>query len=170
MDTEKKDQDFLTDEQDNSEQCKENTCYCANGSCTYAYEQYSMKKWVYGIIITVIILGLIVPFLSEAVCTIWFPDVTLGLNTWNQFVSIILGIVATILSIVSLIMGFKNYEDGLDLHEKHVEALVKITGISKDVHEVKGELQRMAILADSKNESPKIPSKIAWDDEPKTIP
>ncbi len=149
-------------------QCKKNICICNGEECTYAYKQYGMKRWVYGIIITVISLGLIVPFFSEAICTIWFPTVTLGLNTWNQFVSIILGIVATILSIVSLIMGFKNYEDGLDLHEKHVQTLEKISSISKDMIDVKANIERIAMFTDSKNETPNIPSKPKWVDEPKT--
>lgn len=149
----------------NCKQCVENICACNNMVCTYAYKQYGMKRWVYGIVITVISLGLIVPFFSEAILTIWFPDVTIGLNTWNQFVSIILGIVATILSIVSLIMGFKNYEDGLDLHEKHVQTLEKIASISKDVNDVKEKINN---LNDIKNETPKIPSKIQWDNEPRT--
>lgn len=149
----------------NYEQCTKDKCICKNETCSYAYKQYGMKKWVYGIIITVIVFGLIVPFFSETICTIWFPGASVGLNTWNQFVSIILGIVATILSIVSLIMGFKNYEDGLDLHEKHIETLEKISSISKDVIEVKEKINN---LNDIKSEAPKIPSKILWKDEPKT--
>lgn len=170
METNTKSQDLLENLQVCPQQCTKIKCYCKNQNCNYAYKQYGMKRWVYGIIITVISLGLIVPFLTETICTVWFPDVSLGLNTWNQFVSIILGIVATILSIVSLIMGFKNYEDGLDLHEKHVQTLEKISNISNDVHEVKGELQKISIMADSKNETPKIPPKMQWDDEPEITP
>lgn len=149
-------------------QCQKNLCACKNEKCSYAYKQYGLKRWVYGIIITVIILGLIVPFFSEAIFTIWFPDITTGLNTWNQFVGIILGIVATILSIVSLIMGFKNYEDSLDLHEKNVKTLDEIASISKDVSDVKAGLEKITVLSDTKNEAPKIPPKIQWGNEPKT--
>lgn len=150
----------------NCQKCKRNLCECEDKICSYAYKQYGMKRWVYGIIITVISLGLIVPFFSEAVCTIWFPDISLGINTWNQFVSIILGIVATVLSIVSLIMGFKNYEDGLDLHEKHIATLDKIQSISEDVSDVKGTLQRIGILSDIQNDTPSIPPKLKWEKEP----
>lgn len=149
-------------------QCQKNVCACNGEECAYAYKQYGMKRWVYGIIIIVISLGLIVPFFSETICTIWFPDVTLGLNTWNQFVSIILGIIATVLSIVSLIMGFKNYEDGLDLHEKNVQTLERISSISKDVNDVRANIERIATFTDSKNETPYIPSKPQWVDEPNT--
>lgn len=149
----------------NCRQCNKSLCACNNEVCTYAYKQYGMKKWVYGIIITVISFGLIVPFFLEVICTIWFPNISLGLNIWNQFVSIILGIVATILSIVSLIMGFKNYEDSLDLHEKHVQTLEKIASISKDVSDVKEKINN---FNDTKNESPKISPEIRWDKEPET--
>lgn len=153
----------------NCGKCKKDICLCNSKVCTYAYKQYGMKKWVFGIIITVISLGLIVPFFTEAICTIWFPEISVGLNTWNQFVSIILGIVATILSIVSLIMGFKNYEDGLDLHEKHVETLEKIGSISSDVSDVKEKIEKITMLTDVKSEAPSIPPKMQWDNEPKTV-
>ena len=125
-----------------------------------------MKKWVFGLIITTISLGLIVPFFSETICTIFVPDISIGLNTWNQFVGIILGVVATILSIVSLIMGFKNYEDGLDLHEKNIETLEKITYILQDVHDVKTKLESITILSDSKNEARKMPLEMPWNKDP----
>lgn len=169
METNTKNQESQTNSETCLQQCSKTKCYCKNKSCDYAYKQYGMKRWVYGIIITVISLGLIVPFLSEALLTVWFPEVSLGLNTWNQFVSIILGIVATILSIVSLIMGFKNYEDGLDLHERHVQSLEKITLISKDVNDVKGKLDNFSMLADARNEALKIPPKKVWGNEPKDV-
>lgn len=150
----------------NCKKFDDENCLCNQETCTYIYKQYSMKRWVYGIIITVISVGLIVPFFSEAVCTIWFPGASIGLNTWNQFVGIILGIVATVVSIVSLIMGFKNYDDGLELHEKHVQTLEKISTISKDVNDVKEKLDKINILNDSKSEAPSIPAKIQWDPDP----
>lgn len=149
-------------------QCSKKVCACNNEVCTYAYKQYGMKRWVFGIIITVISLGLIVPFLTEAICTIWFPDAAIGLNIWNQFVSIILGIVATILSIVSLIMSFKNYEDGLELHEKHVETLEKISSVSKDISDMKNSLNNFTMLTDSKSER-NLSSRTDWEAEPVTI-
>ncbi|MBO5371766.1 MAG: hypothetical protein J6A75_03495 [Lachnospiraceae bacterium] len=148
--------------------CVSNNCACNNEVCSYAYKQYGMKKWVYGIIITVISFGLIVSFLSETILTIWFPSASLGLNTWNQFVSIILGIIATTLSVVSMIMSFKNYDDGLVLHEKHIETLEKISLISRDVIDVKEKLDKINLIADAKNETTNIPPKIKWEKEPDT--
>lgn len=157
------DKDVQNEKNIKCRQCKSNVCVCNGEVCTYAYKQYSMKKWVFGIIITVIIIGLIVPFFAEVICTIWVPDASVGLNAWNQFVSIILGIVATILSIVSMIMGFKNYEDGLGLHEKHIQTLEKISTISKDVSDVKSEL--IAMSTDVKNEKRSITDTL-WNHEP----
>lgn len=149
-----------------SKQCKKSQCVCNNEVCTYAYKQYGMKRWVYGIIITVIAMGLVVPFFTEVILTVWFPTAAVGLNTWNQFVSIILGIIATVLSIVSLIMGFKNYDDSLDLHEKHIKTLENIENMSKDVSAVKEKMDKIGALGDTLSLTPKIASNIDWDKEP----
>lgn len=93
-----------------------------------------------------IFVGAIVPFWAKAVCTVWFPDVGLGLNVWNQFVSIILGITATILSIVSIIMGFKNYEDTLSVQEKYMQALQEISKIAQDITNVKNDVNKMTSM------------------------
>lgn len=146
-------------------QCKQNVCLCNNEVCTYAYKKYGMKRWVYGIIITVISLGLIIPFFSEAICTIWFPNVTLGLNTWNQFVSIILGVIATLLSIVSMIMGFKNYDDTLYIQEKYTQTLKDIGHIAKDLDSVRQDVSKILLSASSQvNE--KTQSEGSWGNEP----
>lgn len=124
-------------------------------------QEYSLKKWVFRLIAFTIGLGLIVPFLSEVVLTIWFPGVTMGLDIWNQFVSIILGVVATVLSIVSMIMGFKNYDDTLEIQEKYTKTLQHIEKIASDVDTVKSDV-KMAI--DGKIQ--KISSDNPWNQEP----
>lgn len=108
-------------------------------------KKYSLKQWVFHLIVITIFFGLIVPFLSEVIFTIWFPCATVGLNTWNQFVSIILGIVATVLSIVSIIMGFKNYDDTLEIQEKYTQTLQNIERIAKDLDIVKNDVSKMAL-------------------------
>ncbi len=117
--------------------CTPAACAGKGKKCDYLHKQYGMKKWVFYLIVITIVCGAIVPFASEVLCTIWFPDVALGLNTWNQFVSIILGIIATILSIVSIIMGFKNYEDTLSVQEKYMQALEQISNMAKDLNNVR---------------------------------
>lgn len=146
-------------------QCKQSKCACESKVCSYAYKQYGMKRWVYGIIVTVISLGLIVPFFSEVICSIWFPNVAVGLNTWNQFVSIILGVIATLLSIVSMIMGFKNYDDTLNIQEKYTQTLKDIGHIAKDLDTVKHDVSQILISASSQvNET--TPSEGNWGNEP----
>ena len=124
-----------------------NHCYyCKGNGCKYLHKQFGMKKWVFMLILITIILGIIVPFSSEVVLTIWFPDVTLGIETWNQFVSIILGIVATVLSIVSMIMGFKNYDDALSIQEKYMQALKEIKLLAKDLSNVKDDVHTISSM------------------------
>lgn len=69
------------------------------------------KNLIYILIITVVIVGAIVPFAAQFVLPFFFPDKQVaGAEIWNQYVSIILGVVATITSVVSLILGFKSEE------------------------------------------------------------
>lgn len=155
----------------NCTMCTPDICASKGKKCDYIHKQYGMKKWVFNLIIITIGLGAIVPFASEAICTIWFPNVVLGLNTWNQFVSIILGIIATVLSIVSIIMGFKNYEDTLSVQEKYMQALEQISHIAQDLKNVKEDVSKWTTLQQQvKVDSPKsndIPKK--WEKEPLDI-
>lgn len=69
------------------------------------------KHFIYGLIAFVIFVGAIVPFGAQ----FWLPffkeeAFTQGAEVWNQYVSIVLGIIATILSIVSLKMCFDSEE------------------------------------------------------------
>lgn len=113
-------------------------------------EKYALKKWVFILILFTIGVGLLIPYAGEMVCVLWFPDKAVGLGTWNQFVSIVLGIVATVLSIVSLIMGFKNYDDTLSLQDKYTTTFDTMQNIAYDVKSVKSDLhsslQKSSIL------------------------
>ena len=147
--------------------CNKETCVCKNKNCDYLHKQYGMKKWVFMLILFTISVGLFVPFFAEVICSSKNPDASSGLAVWNQFVSIILGIVATILSIVSIIMGFKNYDDTLQVQEKYMEALKEISKISKDLDNVSNVVNKMSSSLDDKVpvEVPKsIPD--TWDKDP----
>ena len=137
------------------------------------YEKYGLKKWVYRLIFGAIIIGLVVPFFAEVICTIWFPNVSLGLNIWNQFVSIILGVVATILSIVSIIMGFKNYEDALELQEKYTQALETVNSIASglanvatDVSNLKTEVHKISGFKPVTDGPADVSDNTVWGKEP----
>ena len=69
------------------------------------------KNGLYILIGAIVLVGAIVPFAAQFVLPFYFPDNQIaGAEVWNQYVSIILGIVATITSIVSLVLGFRSEE------------------------------------------------------------
>lgn len=69
------------------------------------------KRNIYWFIGIIIFIGVLVPFACQFFIPLFIEtkDIS-GVEVWNQFVSMILGIVATILSIVSLKMGFDSAE------------------------------------------------------------
>ncbi len=139
--------------------------------------KYAMRKWVYWLVFGTIIAGLIVPYGAQVICTIWFPDASVGLDVWNQFVSIALGIVATVLSIVSLIMGFKNYDDTLSIQEKYTQtmqqserALEKITEIAGELGKLREDVSRIGhSKSDVETTTSTAQAGDLWDKEPKEI-
>lgn len=150
--------------------CSASVCSSKGKKCDYVHKQYGMNKWVFRLIVITIFLGAIVPFASETICTIWFPEASVGLNTWNQFVSIILGIIATLLSIVSIIMGFKNYEDTLSVQEKYMQALHEISNMAKDLANVKNDVSKMSSMQEKiPVTSPTQVPELRWEKEPEDV-
>lgn len=88
--------------------------------CTHAKEnkkpckrlkwKYSMKIWVFALIAFACLGGIIAPFIAQYLAP-RKSALEVALSAWNQYVSIILGIVATLLSIVSLVFSFHNEEE-----------------------------------------------------------
>lgn len=78
---------------------------------------YSLKGWVVFLVTTVLVVGFIFPLFAEVILGSFFPSNVNGVETWNQFTSIILGIIATVLSLVSMFMGFKSYDDSVELQK-----------------------------------------------------
>lgn len=69
------------------------------------------KKYVYNVILVLSILGLLVPFAAQFILPFFFPCANIsGVEIWNQYVSIILGVVATLMSVISLKLSFDNVE------------------------------------------------------------
>lgn len=55
----------------------------------------------------IIFIGILIPFVCQFVIPIFYETKNImGVEIWNQFVSMILGIIATILSVVLLKMSF----------------------------------------------------------------
>ena len=86
------------------------------------------------------------PFIAQCWLSIAFPEAPIdGLEMWNQYVGIVLGIVATILSIVSLVMGFHStneaYEQqrkAFDQYEATIELLHKVEKIDETIEAMIG--------------------------------
>lgn len=79
------------------------------------------------LIIGVIVFGILIVF----ACSIFNKEVP-GLSEMNQFVSIVLGVVATIVSIVSMLFSFYGLEKTEESERRQNEILRKIIEIEED--------------------------------------
>ena len=87
------------------------------------------KYLIYWLIAGVIFIGAIIPLGAQ----FWLPffkesAFTNGAEVWNQYVSIVLGIVATILSIVSLKICFSSEETSKNAEKRTEVIWAKIEG------------------------------------------
>ena len=90
-------------------ECKDNY---GKPYCKTMQGRLSLSKWTLFIICFVAFLGVLGPFTAECILPFFFPKEELEtLSHWNTYVGIILGSVATILSIVSLAMAFHNMDE-----------------------------------------------------------
>ena len=82
---------------------------------------------IYRLICSIIIIGAIIPFAAQFILPFFFPDKSVaGAEIWNQYVSIILGVVATITSIVSLVLGFKSEQQSYETELRTRDMLQRI--------------------------------------------
>lgn len=87
------------------------------------------KNKIYYLIIAVIAIGALVPFAAQFLLPFYNSEISVaGAEVWNQYVSIILGVVATITSIVSLILGFKSEEQSNATERRTRDLLKEIEG------------------------------------------
>lgn len=107
--------------------------------------EYSLKRWAFLLVTTVIFVGLVLPLFAEIVVGIIWPDKVKGIEVWNQFSSVILGIVATVLSIVSMFMGFKSYEDSSNLTTLCMQSFDHIQNVEKEFNLIKSDLFQIVI-------------------------
>ena len=85
------------------------------------------KNLIFILIFAVIFVGAIVPFGTQFWLPFFNPDAfTAGAEVWNQYVSIVLGIVATILSIISLKMCFSSNDSARQTEIRTQDTLDKI--------------------------------------------
>lgn len=87
----------------------------------------SSKKGMYILIGIIVLIGAIVPFAAQFILPFYFPNKKIaGAEVWNQYVSIILGVVATITSIVSLVLGFRSEEHSNETERRTRDLLQRI--------------------------------------------
>lgn len=102
---------------------------------------------IYRLIFGLSILGLIVPFAAQFVLPFFFPDVNVaGVEVWNQFVGIILGMIATIMSIVSLVLCYRSDHNSTEAYHK-IELTLEVmnttlNNISKKQDDISNSVQR----------------------------
>ena len=96
-------------------------------------KEYSLKRWVLILIVVVLLVGFVFPMFAEIIIGTLYPEQVKGVEVWNQFTSIILGIVATVLSLVSMFMGFKSYDDSVELQKTCVQMFEHIKTVERHV-------------------------------------
>lgn len=85
------------------------------------------KAYSIVLIVAVIVIGILLVF----GCTLFTPEMP-GLAEMNQFVSIVLGVVATIMSIISMLFSFYGLEKTEESERRQNEVLQKIINIEKE--------------------------------------
>ncbi len=99
---------------------------------------------VYRMILTLALIGLIVPFAAEAILPFFFPDQQLeGIETWNQYVSMILGIVAAIMSVVSLVLCYRSERQSNEAYHKTDKALALMQLQLRDIRQKQDEINNV---------------------------
>lgn len=113
----------------------------------------SHKKYVYNIITILSLVGLIVPFASQFILPFFFPYCkVVGVEIWNQYVSIILGVVATLMSVISLKLSFDNVEQSYQTELRTQKLLYDIDSHLNDIeHNQDNYLTKNDIMSLLKN-------------------
>lgn len=103
------------------------------------------KIFIYVLISLVVFIGAIVPFMAQFILPFYYPNERVaGAEVWNQYVSIILGIIATVLGVVSLILSIRNEEQTYETEMRTRELIIKL---KKNVKEVSEKQQQVMWLA-----------------------
>lgn len=113
----------------------------------------SHKWFVYGTIIICVIIGAIVPFGAQFILPFFFQEISVaGAEVWNQYVSIILGVVATLMSIISLKLSFDNVEQSHETELRTQQLLFDIQMHLNDIeHNQSDYLTKTDIMSLLKN-------------------
>ena len=99
---------------------------------------------VFSCIFWLSILGLIIPFAAEVILPFFFPHARVdGVAVWNQFVSIILGVIATIMSIVSLTLCFRSDKNMTEAYNRIEARLMGVDGRLNTLDKTQDDLKNL---------------------------
>ncbi len=113
-----------------------------NNTANYNKEpKHPRRFYVFLLILILSVLGLIAPFAAEFILPFFFKsDKIAGITVWNQFVSMILGVIAAIMSVVSLILCYRSEDKSDESYSKIDKMLsrleIKVDDLSKGVNNV----------------------------------
>lgn len=100
----------------------------------YRSKTIDHKIFIYTVITIIAILGALVPFASQFILPFFYPCYKItGAEVWNQYVSIILGVVATLMSIISLKLSFDNVDQSHITELRNIEILHQIESKLSDI-------------------------------------
>lgn len=118
----------------------------------------NFKNNIFTLIIIIAIIGLIIPYSGEVILPFFCSKEKIqGIQVWNQFVSMILGVVATIMSIVSLYLCFKSEEKSTIVNhqiEKNLALLSEqVKNLSVKQDHLDDNITSLKMKVDSKEKS-----------------
>ena len=118
------------------------TTFACKGCCRLPIQKHYLiriRHLLYLFLAVVLAGGVVGPFVMQ--CIEHNVDNEKALSIWNGYVSIALGFVATTLSIVSLALNFKTYDDALEVQRSAVKTLESVETIKQDIKKVNSSLQ-----------------------------
>ena len=136
--------------------CKEK----GSPKCRELKYKIGLKAWIFWFIFAFSIIGFLGPFIAQCILPFFVSDAEIkGLEMWNQYVGIVLGIVATILSIVSLVMGFYSASEAseqqrkaFEQYQSTIELIRKVEHDVADVNASVGQINKVGTIGPSKME------------------
>lgn len=90
-----------------------------------------LRYLVYTLLFITIAVAIVGPFIWQ--CIEKNQDAKEALAIWNGYISIVLGFVATTLSIVSMSMNFKTYDDAIRVQRQAERTLAMVDVVKEDV-------------------------------------
>lgn len=101
------------------------------------------KDKIYIFLLSICLIGIIFPYGAQCILPFFITsDELYGLEMWNQYVGLILGVVATVMSIISLKMSFDNVQESRKTEKQtsdnlhHIDLMLQKISIQQDNQEL----------------------------------